>query len=427
MNRLRKVFDNLDLEVEAGQELDEYPRRRASSLDCIEGHLKGSSGDDDEDKQGSNNETNHESPRRKVNPRRGVFPKRHSTSDCVADHQNSLASSFGAEIASVSLSLDNPRAIKKLDSQNSFPDFVGALGARHLALQASADVAKDKERRHDELSDSDHIDPEKRLHHSADLRGSFANIQPKEARLRRSKHLSKFKQHRSDDNLDRSDSGYDSSSSFGSVGDLLMKALASAGTDLESETAATNLSNAAISRRTTRAAHLARHQRGSYTEEIVQPKTGFGQNLPCIAPEPQRFGTRGSDYCEEIIYRRRSSASYASRRRSSRSTNNKGDDSNDDEQDTHNNKHLAEQTSHKPSSRRKSRRRASRGNNKTNANFSTTTSYDSFRSSGSCRSEAQLDNCGPPRRISTADQSCDSFRTLASIEAGMKKNRFAPV
>ena len=380
MNRLKKLFDNLDLEVAtndpnekadtaADHELQEFPsppRRRASSADyCIEGRLKGGSFcdsfDDNDDDNNNNNTTNHEFSRRKANPRRGrLFPKRHSTSsDCLdqryatgndvlsRSNQNS-ASLFGFDFASRAspspAPLDNPHEIKKLDSQNSFPDFVGALGARHLVLQAAADAAKDKQRQ-DELCDSDHINPEEeRLHYSEDLRGSFAAVQPKEARLRRSKHLAKFKQHRSDDNLDGSahsdQSGYDSSSSFGSVGDLILKALSSAGQDLESETAATttNISNARARRRTTKAAHRTRRQhRGSYTEDLIQPKTGFGQNLPCIAPTPQGFGgRRGSDYCgeEEIIYRRRSSASYASRRRSSRSAiSNKGNDDSDDDDD----------------------------------------------------------------------------------------------
>ena len=482
MNRLKKVFDNLDLEVAtndpneksdtaAGHELQEFPsplRRRASSADyCIEGRLKGGSfcdsvGENDDD-DNNNNSTNHEFPRRKANPRRGgLFPKRHSTSDCLDQrytagndasigNQNS-ASSFGFDFSSrVSPSpapLDNPHEIKKLDRQNSFPDFVGALGARHLALRAAADAAKDKQRQ-DELCDSDHIDPdEERLHYSEDLRGSFAAVQPKEARLRRSKHLAKFKQHRSDDNLDGSahsdQSGYDSSSSFGSVGDLILKALSSAGQDLESEmsaTTATNLSNARARRRTTKAAHKHRNRRqyrGSYTEDLIQPKTGFGQNLPCIAPTPQGFGgRRGSDYCgeEEIIYRRRSSASYASRRRSSRSAiSNKGNDDSDDDDDAKPKAKNIKNSStskpkskipHKASSKSKSQRRASRGSQVDKKNPSHMTSNDSGRSSGSCRSEA-LDG-DLSRRISAADQSCDSFKTLASIEAAMKRNRFAPV
>lgn len=483
MNRLKKVFDNLDLEVAtndpnensdtaAGHELQDIPsspprRRRASSADyCIEGRLKGGSfcdslDDNDDDDDNNNNTTNHEFPRR----RGGLFPKRHSTSDCLdqryatdnnalsSSNQNS-ASSFGFDFAGRAspspAPLDNPHKIKKLDSQNSFPDFVGALGARHLALQAAADAAKDK-RRQDELCDSDHIDPdEERLHYSEDLRGSFAAVQPKEARLRRSKHMAKFKKNRSDDNLDSGSahgdqSGYDSSSSFGSVGDLILKALSSAGQDLESETAATttNASNARARRRTTKAAHqhrTRRQYRGSYTEGMIQPKTGFGQNLPCIAPTPQGFGgRRGSDYCgeEEIIYRRRSSASYASRRRSSRSAiSNKGnDDSDDDDYDDAKPKAKNIKTSspakpkskisHKASSKSKSHRRASRGSKINKNNMSPMTSNDSGRSSGSCRSEA-LDG-ELSRRISAAEQSCDSFKTLASIEAAMKRNRFAPV
>ena len=286
-----------------------------------------------------------------------------------------------------------------------------------------------------------------------DLRGSFAAVQPKEARLRRSKHLAKFKQNRSDDNLDGSahsnDSGYDSSSSFGSVGDLILKALTSAGQDLESETAATaiatNICNArAARRRTTRAAHqhrARRQHRGSYTEGMIQPKTGLGQNLPCIAPTPQGFGfggRRGSDFCceqEEIIYRRRSSASYASRRRSSRSAiSNKGNDDSDDDDDAKPKAKNIKNSStskpkskipHKASSKSKSQRRASRGSQVDKKNPSHMTSNDSGRSSGSCRSEA-LDG-DLSRRISAADQSCDSFKTLASIEAAMKRNRFAPV
>ena len=477
MNRLKKVFDDLDLEVAtndpneksdtaAGHELQEFPsppRRRASSADyCIEGRLKGGSFcdsfDDNDDDNNNNNTTIHEFPRRKANPRRGgLFPKRHSTSDCLDQryatgndasigNQNS-ASSFGFDFSSRAspspAPLDNPHEIKKLDRQNSFPDFVGALGARHLALQAAADAAKDKQRQ-DELCDSDHIDPdEERLHYSEDLRGSFATVQPKEARLRRSKHLAKFKQHRSGDNLDGSahsdQSGYDSSSSFGSVGDLILKALASAGHELESETAATttNISNARARRRTTKAAHqhrTRRQYRGSYTEDRIQPKTGFGQNLPCIAPTPQGFGgRRGSDYCgeEEIIYRRRSSASYASRRRSSRSAiSNKGNDNSDvdDDDAKPKAKNIKNSFASKPKSkitRRKSHRRASQGSKVDKNTMSPTTSNDSGRSSGSCRSEA-LDD-GLPRRISAADQSCDSFKTLASIEAAMKRNRFAPV
>ena len=483
MNRLKKVFDNLDLEVAtndpneksdtaAGHELQEFPsppRRRASSADyCIEGRLKGGSFcdsfDDNDDDNNNNNSTNHEFPRRKANPRRGgLFPKRHSTSDCLDQryainndasigNQNS-ASSFGFDFSSRASPspapiVDNPHEIKRLDRQNSFPDFVGALGARHLALQAAADAAKDKQRQ-DELCDSDHIDSdEERLHYSEDLRGSFAAVQPKEARLRRSKHLAKFKQHRSDDNLDGSahsdQSGYDSSSSFGSVGDLILKALSSAGHDLESETAATttNISNARSRRRTTKAAHQHRNRRqyrGSYTEDLIQPKTGFGQNLPCIAPTPQGFGgRRGSDYCgeEEIIYRRRSSASYASRRRSSRSaiSNKANDDSDDDDDDAKPKaKNIKKSStskpkskiSHKASSKSKSHRRASRGSQVDKNTVSPTTSNDSGRSSGSCRSEA-LDG-DLSRRISAADQSCDSFKTLASIEAAMKRNRFAPV
>ena len=469
MDRLKKVFDNLDLEVStnepnersdtAGHELQDIPssprRRRASSADyCIEGRLKGGSfcdSADDDDDDNDNNTTSHEFPRRRANARHGeLFPKRHSTSDClehlnaagnnVSRSDNNSASPFGFDFARRPSSDE----IKKLDSQNSFPDFVGALGARHLALQAAADA-----RKHDELCDSDHIDPDdERLHNSEDMRGSFAAAQPKEARMRRSKHLAKFKQHRSDDNLDgttQSDqSGYDSSSSFGSVGDLILKALSSAGQDLESETAATtavtNVSNARPRRRTTKAAHHRnrRQYRGSYTEGMIQPKTGFGQNLPCIAPTPQGFGgRRGSDYCgeEEIIYRRRSSASYASRRRSSRSAiSNKGNDDNDDddgdEKSTRNIKISPSKTNSKNSKKAsfqiKGHRRRSQSNKagKTN-NISPTTSHDSVRSSGSsCGSEALEERI---RRASTADQSCDSFKTLASIEAAMKRNRFAPV
>ena len=415
MDRLKKVFDNLDLEVAAnersdgsatgGHELQDIipssppRRRRASSADhyCIEGRLKGGSFCDsieDDDVDGDNNNksntTKHEFPR-----------KRHSTGDWLnlLRHQTS-ASSFGLDFATSSSPLSE---IKKLDSQNSFPDFVGALGARHLALQA----AKDKQRQVDQLCGSDHIDPdEERLHCSDELRGSFAAAQPKEARLRRSKHLAKFKQHRSGDNLDGSahsdQSGYDSSSSFGSVGDLILKALASAGHELESETAATttNISNARARRRTTKAAHqhrTRRQYRGSYTEDRIQPKTGFGQNLPCIAPTPQGFGgRRGSDYCgeEEIIYRRRSSASYASRRRSSRSAiSNKGNDDSDDDDDDAKPKaknikksstsKSKSKISHKASSKSKSHRRASRGSQVDKNTVSPTTSNDSGRSSGS--------------------------------------------
>ena len=480
MNRLKKVFDNLDLEVatddpneQVDQELQDIPsppRRRASSVDyCIEGRLKGGSFCDSAD-SGNDDKTstsNHEFPRRRANPRRdGLIPKRHSTSDCLdqryttgnaSDGNQNSNSSFGFDFAdapSKNPLVDNPHEIKKLDSQNSFPDFVGALGARHLALQAAADAAKDKQRQEE---DSDHIDPdEERLHYSADLCGSFASAQPKEARLRRSKHLAKFKQHRSDDNLDGSghsiDSGYDSSSSVGSVGDLILKALSSAGHDLESETAATtatNISNTRTRRRTTKAAHQHRtrrqHARGSYAEGMVQPKTGFGQNLPCIAPTPQGFGfggRRGSDYCgeQEIIYRRRSSASYASRRRSSRSAiSNKGnDDSDDDDEEDEkpaNNikgspSKIKSKISHKSpgrsAARRRSHRRASHSSkaDKTK-NMSPKNSQDSDRSSrSSCRSEFLEDHI---RRASAAEQSCDSFKTLASIEAGMKRNRFAPV
>ena len=460
MDRLKKVFDNLDLEVAAnersdgsstgGRELqDMLPsprRRRASSADhyCIEGRLKGGSfcdsfdDDDIDDNNNKSNMTKHEFPR-----------KRHSTGDCLnlLRHQTS-ASSFGLDFATSSSPLSE---IKKLDSQNSFPDFVGALGARHLALQA----AKDKQRQVDQLCGSDHIDPdEERLHCSDELRGSFAAAQPKEARLRRSKHLTKFEKNRSDDHLDGSAhsdrSGYDSSSSFGSVGDLILKALNAAGHDLESETAVTSntSSNArAGPRKTTKAAHRARRQyRASCTEGMIQPKTGFGQHLPCIAPTPQGFGgRRGLDFCseDEIIYRRRSSTSYASRRRSSRSalSNRDNDDSDDDDDcDDYNDAKPKAKTTNKSSSpskpkskpkskispkalsQRMSQRRASRSSKVDKDTISPTASNDSSgRGSGSCRSDYLS------RRISAAEQSCDSFKSLASIEAATKKNRFAPI
>jgi hypothetical protein len=409
MNRLKHVFDNLDLEVATNEPNEKEGETgsghvrcdRASSVACIEGRLKGDSCDN----INGNAANPGSSLRGETNSRRGVRPKRRSTSGCLrhltslGSNQNS-ASSNDSDFTNAFPALDRPRNIKRLDSNDSFPDYVGALGARYLAIQAAADAAKEL----DELCDSDHLAPEEGLHQSTDLPESFVSVQPKEAHLRRSKNLGMFKQNRSDDNPENTthttDSGYESSSSLGSVGDLILKALATAGTALENETTAA-----------TTAATNTRPRRGGRRSVSIQQ-----QNIPSIAPMAQGFAKRGSAYCEEIIYRRRSS----------RFKNDVADDSSDDDDEINpkaNSSPSKTKTSRKPSSRRNSHRSAAIKANKDMSSSASQAGNGGNTARGQGEAQQQLDI---PRAISDADR-CDSFKTLASIEAGMKRNRFTPM